>query len=53
MGGGAVSWSSKLQFCIARSTTEAEVIASESCTQDMAFFWYIVEDLGYKIALPQ
>jgi hypothetical protein len=37
----------------ARSTTEAEFIASESCTQDMAFFRYILEDLGYKIALPQ
>jgi hypothetical protein len=37
MGGGAVSWSSKLQSR-ARSTTEAEFIAGESCTRDMAFF---------------
>jgi len=46
MGGGAVSWSSKLQSRVARSTTEAEFIAGESCTRDMAF-------LGYNITLPQ
>jgi hypothetical protein len=50
MGGGAVSWSSKLQSRVARSTTEAEFIAGESCTRDMAFFRYILEDLGYKMA---
>jgi len=32
MGGGAVSWSSKLQSCAAHSTTEAAFIAGESCT---------------------
>jgi hypothetical protein len=53
MGGGAVSWSSKLQSRVARSTTEAEFIAGESCTRDMAFFWYILEDLGYNTTLPQ
>jgi len=51
--GGAVSWSSKLQSWVARSTTEAEFIASESCTRYMAFFRYIPEDLGYNITLPQ
>jgi hypothetical protein len=35
MGGGAVSWSSKLQSRVARSTTEAELIAGESCTRDI------------------
>jgi hypothetical protein len=50
---GAVSWSSKPQARVARSTSEAEFIAGESCTWDMAFFRYILEDLGYKIALPQ
>ena len=53
MGGGAVSWSSKLQSRVACSTTEAEFIAGGTCTRDMAFFRYIFEDLGYKIALPQ
>ena len=53
LGGGAVSWSSKLQSCVARSTTEAEFIAGESCTRDVGFFRYILEDLGYKITLPQ
>ena len=53
MGGGAVSWSSKLQSRVARSTTEAEFIAGESCTRDMAFFRYILEDLGYNMVIPQ
>jgi transposase InsO family protein len=53
MGGGAVSWSSKLQSCVSRSTTEAEFIAGESCSREMAFFRYILEDLGYKVATPQ
>ena len=53
MGGGAVSWSSKLQSRVARSTTEAEFIAGESCTQDMAIFRYILEDLGYNMVIPQ
>jgi hypothetical protein len=53
MGGGAVSWFSKPQSHVARSTTEAEFIAGESCTRDMAFFRYILEDLGYNIARPQ
>jgi len=53
MGGGAVSRSSKLQSRVARSTTQAEFIAGESCTRDMAFFQNTLEDLGYKITLPQ
>ena len=51
--GGAVSWSSKLQSRVARSTTEAQFIAGESGTRDTAFFRYILEDLGYKMAIPQ
>ena len=52
MGGGAVSWSSMLQSRVARSTTEAEFIAGESYTRDMALFQYILENLGYKVTLP-
>jgi hypothetical protein len=53
MGGGAVSWSSQLQSCVAHSTTEAEFIAGESCTRDMAFFLYISEDLGTRSHHPR
>lgn len=53
MGGGAVSWSSKLQTRTAESTTEAEYISGESVTREMAFFRWILEDLGYKLDLPR
>jgi len=43
MGGGAVSWSSKLQTQVARSTTESEYIAGESATREMAFFRHVLE----------
>jgi hypothetical protein len=53
MGGGAVSWSSKLQTQVARSTTESEYIAGESATREMAFFRHVLEDIGYKVELPR
>jgi hypothetical protein len=49
MGGGAVSWSSKLQTRVARSSTEAEYIAAESAGREMAFFRYVFEDMGYSV----
>ena len=53
MGGGAVSWSSKLQSRVARSTTEAEFIAGEAAGREIAFFRYILDDLGYPVVLPR
>lgn len=53
LGGGAVSWSSKLQSHVARPNTEAEFIAGESCIWDMACFQSVLEDLGYKMTIPQ
>jgi len=53
MGGGAVSWSSKLQTRVARSSTEAEYIAAESAGREMAFFRYVFEDMGYTVPLPR
>ena len=35
--GGAVSWQSKLQNCVALSTTEAEYIAANEAGKEM--FW--------------
>ena len=45
--------SAKLQSRVACLTNEAEFIAGKSCTRDMAFFRYILEDLRYKITLSQ
>jgi hypothetical protein len=53
MGGAAVSWSSKLQTRVARSSTESEYVAAESASREMAFFRYVLEDLGYSVSLPR
>ena len=53
MGGGAVSWSSKLQTRVALSTTESEYIAAESASREMAFLRFVLEDLGYSVPLPR
>jgi hypothetical protein len=52
MGGAAVSWSSKLQTRTSNSTTESEYIAAETASREMAFFYYILKDLGYTVTLP-
>ena len=47
-----MSWSSKLQTCVARSSTEAEYIAAESAGREMSFFRYVFQDMGYSVSLP-
>jgi hypothetical protein len=53
MGGGAVSWSSKLQTRVARSSTESEYMAAESASREMAFFKHVFSDFGFTISLPR
>jgi hypothetical protein len=53
MAGAAVSWSSKLQTRVARSTTESEYIAGEAASREINFFRYLFEDMGYKVELPR
>ena len=43
--GGAISWQSKLQKCVALSTTEAEYIAVTEATKEMLWLKRFVSDL--------
>lgn len=43
--GGAVSWQSKLQKCVALSTTEAEFIAATEACKDMLWMKRFLQDI--------
>jgi hypothetical protein len=46
--GGAVSWQSKLQKCVALSTTEAEYIVATKAGKEMLWMKRFLQDLGLK-----
>ncbi|KAK9134561.1 hypothetical protein Syun_013891 [Stephania yunnanensis] len=46
--GGAVSWQSKLQKCVALSTTEAEYIAITEASKEMLWLKRFLQELGLK-----
>ena len=46
--GGAVSWQSKLQKCVALSTTEAEYIVATKAGKEMLWMKWFLQDLGLK-----
>jgi hypothetical protein len=46
--GGAVSWQSKLQKCVALSTTEAEYIAMAEAGKEMLWLKRFLQQLGMK-----
>lgn len=45
--GGAVSWKSKLQKCVALSTTEAEFIAATEASKELLWLKRFVGELGF------
>jgi len=45
LGGGAVSWKSSKQTCIARSTMESEFIALDSVGEEAEWLRYFIEDI--------
>ena len=46
--GGAVSWKSKLQKCVALSTTEAEFIAATEACKEILWMKKFLQELGHK-----
>ncbi|GLT26815.1 hypothetical protein SLA2020_018570 [Shorea laevis] len=46
--GGAVSWQSKLQKCVALSTTEAEYIAATEAGKEMLWMKRFLQELGIE-----
>ena len=47
-GGGVISWQSKLQKCVALSTTEADYIATTEACKEMLWFIRFLKELGVK-----
>ena len=46
--GGSVSWQSRLQKCVALSTTEAEYIAANEAGKEMLWLKRFLQELGLK-----
>lgn len=46
LSGGAVSWSSKKQKCVALSTAEAEYVALSSAAQESVWLRQLMTELG-------
>nr|GEU96520.1 retrovirus-related Pol polyprotein from transposon TNT 1-94 [Tanacetum cinerariifolium] len=46
--GGAVSWQSRLQKCVALSTTEAEYVASMEACKELLWLKRFLQELGFK-----
>ena len=52
VGGNIVTWKSKKQNVVARSSAEAEYRAMASTASELAWIKQILEDLGFKIQAP-
>ncbi|CAH9088439.1 unnamed protein product [Cuscuta epithymum] len=48
LSGGAISWQSKLQKCVALSTTEAEYIAVVEASKEMLWLKRFLQELGLE-----
>ena len=47
LGGGAVSWKSSKQACIARSTMESELIALDKVGEEAEWLRNLLEDIAF------
>ena len=52
IGGGAVSWSSRLQPVVSLSTTEAEYIAAVEAGKEIIWMRNLLTEFGFKITSP-
>ncbi|GKV21611.1 hypothetical protein SLEP1_g31573 [Rubroshorea leprosula] len=52
LGANCISWSSKKQSTIARSTTEAEYRALASTTAELVWITYLLRDIGISLLNP-
>ena len=52
LSGGAVSWSSKKQKCVALSTAEAEYVALSSASQESIWLRQLMTELGNPLEVP-
>ncbi|CAL1406718.1 unnamed protein product [Linum trigynum] len=53
LSGGAISWQSRLQKCVALSTTEAEYIAVTEACKEMIWMKKFLNELGFLQERPQ
>ena len=52
INGSTVSWSSKRQSCVARSSTEAQYVALSHATQEVVWLRRLLNDIGEKQDQP-
>ena len=52
IGQSTVSWCSKRQATVAKSTTEAEYVALSQATQEAVWLQHLLADLGYSMNSP-
>ena len=52
VAGSTVSWCSKKQGTVAKSTTEAEYVSLSNATQELIWMRRLLSDIGYKIETP-
>jgi hypothetical protein len=49
VGGGAISWRSKVQTFVVASTTEAEFVAAFEAGREIHWLRSLLQELGYKL----
>jgi hypothetical protein len=49
MSGAAISWQSKLQSIVAKSTTEAEFVAASTTGNEIMWLRNVLKDLGFEV----